>query len=47
VPVPRHRSPYGHDLIMDAIDPYPFLNKACGAHRVPIPRAQGARALEA
>jgi murein DD-endopeptidase MepM/ murein hydrolase activator NlpD len=38
VPVPRHRSPYGFDLVMDAIDPYPFLNKACGAQRVPVPR---------
>ena len=32
-PTPRHRSPRGFSLIMDAIDPYPFLNRACGARR--------------
>lgn len=25
-----HVSPYGYSMIMDAIDPFPFLNKACG-----------------
>jgi murein DD-endopeptidase MepM/ murein hydrolase activator NlpD len=34
VPSPRHRAPSGFSLVMDAIDPYPFLNEACGAHRV-------------
>ncbi len=38
VPTPRHRSPFGFSLIMDAIDPYPFLNKVCGARRAPLPR---------
>jgi hypothetical protein len=33
VPVPLHRSPFGFRRIMDAIDPYPFLNKVCGSHR--------------
>jgi murein DD-endopeptidase MepM/ murein hydrolase activator NlpD len=46
VPVPRHRSPYGFSLVMDAIDPYPFLNEACGARRVPMPRGSGDRPLE-
>ena len=32
-PTPRHRSPFGFSLIMDGIDPYPFLNRACGARR--------------
>ena len=35
-PSPRHRSPFGFSLVMDAIDPYPFLNKACGARRVAL-----------
>lgn len=41
VPVPRHVAPSGFSLVMDAIDPYPFLNKACGAHRAPLPSAAG------
>jgi hypothetical protein len=46
VPVPRQRSPYGFDLVMDAIDPYPFLNKACGSQRVPMRMVSGDRPLE-
>lgn len=37
VPSPRHRAPSGFSLIMDAIDPYPFLNKACGGSLGAIP----------
>ena len=29
VPTPRHRAPSGFQRIMDAIDPFPFLNRAC------------------
>ena len=29
VPKKLHKSPLGYDRIMDGIDPYPFLNKAC------------------
>jgi len=29
VPSPLHQSPFGFTRIMDAIDPYPFLNKVC------------------
>jgi hypothetical protein len=29
VPTPRHRAPSGFRRIMDAIDPFPFLNRAC------------------
>ncbi len=34
-PTPRHRAPSGFSQIMDAVDPYPFLNEACrpGSHR--------------
>jgi Peptidase family M23 len=34
-PAPLHRSPFGYTQIMDAIDPYPFLNEVCGAARAP------------
>ena len=44
-PTPRHRAPSGFSLVMDAIDPYPFLNKVCGAHRVPLPKGAD-RSLE-
>jgi hypothetical protein len=37
VPTPRHQAPSGFRLIMDGIDPYPFLNKVCGSRRVPVP----------
>ena len=33
VPLPRHRAPSGFRQVMDAIDPYPFLNAVCAAHR--------------
>lgn len=29
VPIPRHRAPSGFRQVMDAIDPYPFLNAVC------------------
>lgn len=29
VPTPLHRAPTGFTRIMDAIDPFPFLNKVC------------------
>ena len=31
---------------MDAIDPYPFLNKACGASRIPAPEGFPKQPLE-
>ena len=37
VPSPRHRAPSGFSLIMDAIDPYPFLNAACHPARIAMP----------
>jgi Peptidase family M23 len=46
-PFPRHRSPAGYDLIMDAIDPYPFLNRACRAGRVAEPPRRVDGPLEA
>jgi Peptidase family M23 len=30
VPTPLHEAPSGFSRIMDAIDPYPFLNRVCG-----------------
>jgi len=30
-PAPLHRSPFGFTQIMDAVDPYPFLNRVCAA----------------
>ncbi len=36
-PYPRHRSPFGFSRVMDAIDPFPFLNEACGARRASPP----------
>jgi Peptidase family M23 len=35
VPTPRHRSPSGFIRVMDAIDPFPFLNRACGRAAAP------------
>ncbi len=29
VPDPLHEAPSGYSRVMDAIDPYPFLNKVC------------------
>ncbi|HEY6568228.1 MAG TPA: M23 family metallopeptidase [Actinomycetota bacterium] len=43
--MPLHRSPFGFTRVMDAIDPYPFLNRACRASRVPMPR-RADRSLE-
>jgi hypothetical protein len=43
--LPLHRSPFGFRRVMDVIDPYPFLNKACGARRIPPPD-RTARPLE-
>jgi len=31
-----HRAPSGHRRVMDAIDPYPFLNGACRADRLEV-----------
>lgn len=31
-----HRAPSGHRRVMDAIDPYPFLNRACRADRLEV-----------
>lgn len=36
-PSPRHRAPSGFGLIMDAVDPYPFLNAACHPTRIALP----------
>lgn len=45
-PYPRHRSPFGFSLVMDAIDPYPFLLKACGARRSTPPSGVRSGPLE-
>jgi Membrane proteins related to metalloendopeptidases len=34
VPTPRHRAPSGFHRVMDAIDPFPFLNAVCGVHKM-------------
>lgn len=36
VPSPLHRAPSGFTRIMDGVDPYPFLNAACGRARVSV-----------
>jgi len=33
VPTPLHKAPSGFTRVMDAIDPFPFLNQVCGEHR--------------
>ena len=43
--LPLHRSPFGFARVMDAIDPYPFLNKACRGSRVSLPE-RASRPLE-
>ena len=43
--LPLHRSPFGFARVMDAIDPYPFLNKACRGSRVSLPEG-ASRPLE-
>jgi murein DD-endopeptidase MepM/ murein hydrolase activator NlpD len=45
-PSPLHRSPSGFTRIMDAIDPFPFLRRACGASRVPMTPPRAVRDLE-
>ena len=46
LPTPLHRSRFGFTRVMDAIDPYPFLNKACGASRIPAPEGFPKQPLE-
>jgi hypothetical protein len=39
VPTPRHRAPSGSLRVMDAIDPFPFINSACdGSRSTQVPR---------
>jgi hypothetical protein len=46
LPTPLHRSPFGFTRIMDAIDPSPFLNRACGASRIQAPAGFPEQPLE-
>lgn len=41
-----HRAPSGHRRVMDAIDPYPFLNRACRADRLAVAPAYAEGPLE-
>ena len=34
VPTPLHEAPSGFSRVMDAIDPFPFLNDVCNGQRV-------------
>jgi murein DD-endopeptidase MepM/ murein hydrolase activator NlpD len=45
-PRPLHRAPSGFRSVMDAIDPYPFLNQVCGARRLAEPPPGTAEPLE-
>lgn len=41
VPTPLHVAPSGFSRVMDAIDPFPFVNLVCGSSAGPVPTAVG------
>lgn len=46
LPTRLHRAPSGFTRVMDAVDPYPYLNRACRADRLATPPADAERPLE-